>query len=71
MTEAWQVTAPYFCAGFILGYVAEEPHDGAKPRVLDAAPILRRHLMGMTIDSVLLLCLRKGWGLLKVCVLRP
>lgn len=63
MTCLYRITTPAtarpsFCAGFVLN-----SPDG---RVVECAPILRRHILGRWLYEVQSLCLRKGWTLSPV-----
>jgi hypothetical protein len=46
-----RVVSPYFVAGFVI-------HDG---RVIDAAPILRKHVIGKTEDEAREIIYGRGW----------
>ena len=46
-----RVVAPHFVAGFVV-------RDG---RCVEAAPILRRHLMGRTVEEARAIIAGKGW----------
>jgi hypothetical protein len=51
-----QVQAERFCAGFIM----------VDDVVVEAAPILRRHLMGRSRDEARAICEAKGWTVVVV-----
>lgn len=59
MTESellLRVVAPHFVAGLVV-------RDG---RVVEAAPILRRHVMGLDGRRFAALCARMGWSFERV-----
>ena len=51
-----QISGPGFCAGVVA-------RDG---RVIEAAPIVKRRVMGLDGRGLVALCRTKGWGLEKI-----